>query len=75
MTAARFLVVRYLGGWRIRHDGWQSRRYRCQADAIKVAFELARGVTHARVFLQEEKEGDVVVRELSVSKSNLAEAV
>jgi hypothetical protein len=61
MDAQRFLVVSHLGGWRIRHDGWQSHRYRNQADAIKVAFELARGVKSARVFLQET---DVDFREL-----------
>jgi hypothetical protein len=29
-------------GWRILHDGVQTRAFRCQADAIKIAREIAR---------------------------------
>lgn len=65
------LVVSYLGGWRLRRDGWQSRQYRCQADAIKIAFEMARGIKNGRVLLQED---DVTFSELRWRESNLPRA-
>lgn len=40
MTSEPFVIVDYMG-WRIRREGWQSRRYHTQADAFRVARELA----------------------------------